>query len=195
MNTIYLASFVLSLGYFIFSWFFGHLDQGDVGDHDSHEFGDHDEIHTGHGEVSHDASKVSPISLRTIFAFLLAFGGSGLLTNSLWGWTLLISFPLSVASGFLTAFGMWKLTVFLVKQSYTDVIRAYDFLGLEGQVISAIPEHGYGTITLIVRGQRENIPARTEGGEPLSYGAAVEVVGKEESYVVVRPLDALPKPI
>jgi membrane protein implicated in regulation of membrane protease activity len=137
--------------------------------------------------LDHEVEGPSPFSLRTLSMFAVGFGAGGLMGKGLG-----MSDPVSLvpASGmaFAGAATMWLCLRFLYGAQGSSSIRAKDYLGLVGRVIIAIPEGKPGQVALIVKGQRMNVPARSEDGFPVRANAEVEVLGKEGGTVVVREL-------
>jgi membrane protein implicated in regulation of membrane protease activity len=149
----------------------GEIDLPDIGEMDLHP----------------EVEGPSPFSLRTLSMFAVGFGAGGLMGKGLG-----MSDPVSlVPAGGMALAGaatMWLCLRFLYGAQGTSSIQATDYLGLVGRVIIAIPEGRSGQVALIVKGQRMNVPARSEDGFPVSVHTEVEVLGKEGGTVVVRKL-------
>jgi membrane protein implicated in regulation of membrane protease activity len=133
----------------------GHLDTGDV--------------FYGQGEIS-----LSPVSTPTIFSFIGAFGGGGLIANYIglntWG-TLLVAVPL----GLVVAFGVYYLMYILNKVTGSSEARIIDTIGLAAEIITPITEEGMGEIAYVARGSRYNAPARSLDGKSIARGKAVKI--------------------
>jgi membrane protein implicated in regulation of membrane protease activity len=141
------------------------------------------------GEIGldHEAEGPSPFSLRTVSMFAVGFGAGGLMGKGIG-----LSDPLSLvpASGVavITGATMWLFLRFLYGEQRSTSIQAPDYLGLVGRVIIGIPEGKPGQVALIVKGQRMNVPARSEDGSPIRSHTEVEVLGMEGGMVVVKKL-------
>jgi membrane-bound ClpP family serine protease len=59
-------------------------------------------------------------------------------------------------------------------------------VGRPAEVISPIPEDGTGEVAYIVKGQREQSPARSSEGTALSRGQRVIIVSARGTTVIVR---------
>jgi membrane protein implicated in regulation of membrane protease activity len=141
----------------------------------------------GEIELDHEVEGPSPFSLRTLAMFAVGFGAGGLMGKGLG-----MSDPMSLvpASGMAFAGGaaMWLALRFVYAGQGTSTIQARDYLGVVGRVIIAIPEGKPGRVALNVKGQRINVPARSENGCAIGAHTQVEVLGKEGATVVVREL-------
>ena len=129
----------------------------------------------------------SPFSLRTLSMFAVGFGAGGLMGKGL-GMSDAASLVPAGGMALAGAATMWLCLRFLYGAQGTSSIQATDYLGLVGRVIIAIPEGRPGQVALIVKGQRINVPARSEDGLAVRANAEVEVLGKEGGTVVVREL-------
>jgi membrane protein implicated in regulation of membrane protease activity len=151
------------------------------------DVGDIDVPDIGEMELEHDVGEPSPFSLRTLAMFAVGFGAGGLMGKGLG-----MSDPLSLipAGGMAFAGGatMWLALRFVYAGQGTSTIQARDYLGVVGRVIIAIPEGRPGRVALNVKGQRINMPARSENGCAIAAHTQVEVLAKEGATVVVRAL-------
>jgi hypothetical protein len=152
------------------------------------DVGDIDLPDVGAIEVGHDVEGPSLFSLRTLAMFAVGFGAGGLMGKGLG-----MSDPVSLlpASGLALAGGatMWLALRFLFGAQGTTSIQDRDYIGLVGRVVIAIPEGGLGRVALEVRGQRINVPARTESGRAVRAHAEVEVLAKEGTTVLIGELE------
>jgi membrane protein implicated in regulation of membrane protease activity len=127
----------------------------------------------------------SPLSLRTVAMFAVGFGAGGLIGQGVG-----LSDPLTLLPasglGLGSAIPMWLFLRFLYGEQASTSIQAPDYVGLVGRVTIAIPEGRPGQVALIVRGQRMNVPARSEDGSPIRAQTQVEVLSMEGGMVVVR---------
>jgi membrane protein implicated in regulation of membrane protease activity len=148
----------------------------DVGDIDLPEIG-----------LEHEVEGPSPFSLRTVAMFAVGFGAGGLIGKGL-GLSDALSLVLASGVALVTASVMWLFLRFLYGEQGSTSIQAPDYVGLVGRVIIAIPQGRPGQVALIVKGQRMNVPARSEDGSPIPAHTEVEVLGMEGGMVVVKRL-------
>jgi membrane protein implicated in regulation of membrane protease activity len=141
------------------------------------------------GEIGleHEVEGPSPLSLRTVAMFAVGFGAGGLIGKGL-GLSDAVSLAPASGMALMTASVMWLFLRFLYGEQGSTSIQASDYLGLVGRVIIAIPEGKPGQVALVVKGQRMNVPARSEDGSPIRTHAEVEVLGMEGGMVVVKSL-------
>jgi len=78
--------------------------------------------------------------------------------------------------------------VFRKTQASTN-IDATTLVGEHADVITPIPEGGVGEIAYVVRGMRQNAPARSADGKAISSPSEVEIVRVVGSSFIVRRVD------
>ncbi|MEW6356275.1 MAG: NfeD family protein [Planctomycetota bacterium] len=178
----YMIAFFLGLGYALVSGAINLLGGGD------HDVGGHG-MDVGHGlDVGHDheighgghaadgAVDFSPISPVTISFFVAAFGGTGLILSRVCHLPGLLSLPISTVSGFIVAAGVFYLffKIFRMTQGSSES-RVADLVGLEAEVITAIPEEGVGQIAYVSKGSRYTATARAEDRKAHPANSAVVI--------------------
>ena len=142
---------------------------------DGHDVG-HDFAHEHDSDFDHGSFHV--FSLKSILAFLMVFGWSGLAVVSSGklsvSFVLLISFFAGLAMMLVTA---WLLFLFskLEQSGNLDVENA---VGESGEVYLTIPgqKKGIGKIQIIVQGQLQTLDAVTAENEELKTGTKITVV-------------------
>ncbi len=139
------------------------------------------------GEIGleHEVEGPSPLSLRTVAMFAVGFGAGGLIGQGL-GLPDPVSLVPATGVALATSGTMWLFLRFLHGEQRSTSIQAMDYVGLVGRVIISIPKGRPGQVALIVKGQRMNLPARSEDGSPIATQNQVEVVSMEGGMVVVR---------
>ncbi len=129
----------------------------------------------------------SPFSLRTVAMFAVGFGAGGLIGQGLG-----LSDPLTLVPaggvGLVTGALMWAFLRFLYAEQASTSIQAADYVGLVGRVTVSIPSGKPGQVALVVRGQRMNVPARSEDGSPIPGQVQVEVLSMEGGMAIVKEL-------
>jgi membrane-bound ClpP family serine protease len=160
-----------------------------------HEFGghevsldhDHDVGHDVHGDGDGDASP-SFLSVRILSLFAVAFGAVGVIgtAKELPGFlTLLIS---TLSGGGIGYAGLRLMRLFWSQQA-SSTVGANEFLAQYGEVHTEIPSGGFGEISVVIRGQRFYIPARTKGGIPIPQGSRVFIAQHDGTRVVVESME------
>ncbi len=156
-----------------------HVDGMDV--HDvhigdlAHDF-DHD-LADDHPDLVDHEGGLAFISLRTILAFLVGFGWTGVVMSSSHA-PLFITLLLAIGVGaifMLIVFWLMRLIYSLAESGNIDITNA---LGTTGTVYLPIPPQGQGSgqVQLIIQGRLREIQAITDGDEQLPTGTHVRVV-------------------
>lgn len=168
------AGFVFTLA----SVIFGHLLGGG---HEFHVEGGHVDGSGGHAEAgleNSDMPGVSPFSPTVIASFVAAFGGLGIIfheiraTHEVW-----LSAPLALVGAFLIAAALvWLLRRLFRATQGSSESKLADVVGVVGEIITPIPEHGVGEIAYVQKGARYSAPAREQTGAPVPNGTAVKIV-------------------
>jgi hypothetical protein len=181
---MYYVTFLIGLVYAIVTFILGNIGGGGEG----HDVAGHD-AGGGHEGAGHDTGAVhapghevhfSPFSPIVISMFLSSFGGMGILCLKMFNipiedvWKHL---PLSLAGGLLGGGGtftfFWK--IFRVAQG-SVLPSQKDIVGLEAQVITAIPGHEQlGEVAYVAKGVRTNAPARSEDGTQIPAQSVVVI--------------------
>jgi membrane protein implicated in regulation of membrane protease activity len=162
----------------------------DIGGVDFHT-GD---VHTGdvHGgdiqtEGSADAAlSFRALSLQGMMAFVLMFGLVGLATHN----EMHLPVSLSLACAFLAGMAMiWvmdRIMRALSRLQSTGTIDMRNAIGEKGTVYLRIPAGGTGKANVVVQGRLITVDAVAENKEEIPTSSQVEVVGVQNSILVVR---------
>jgi len=129
------------------------------------------------------ASIFNTITVSTFAGFL---GIAGLI--SVWGFRMspLTSLAFSLPTAAVIAVGQFLLYVkLLVKAQASSEATDFDLIGHEAEVITSIPEGGFGEIAYVIRGTRYTAPAKSEDGTAIDHGHQVVVITVEKTHVVV----------
>ncbi len=132
----------------------------------------------------------SPFSSRILFVFMTAFGGFGYLATTA-DWPVWGDVGAAVVGGLFVAGGTYFLIVLPMSRQQGSVKVSFeDFLNLEGEITSEIPEGGVGRVTLIApsSGARVSQAARSLNGERMSNGTVVRVVHVGAGGVTVNSI-------
>ncbi|HMP81694.1 MAG TPA: NfeD family protein [Verrucomicrobiota bacterium] len=167
---IYAICLVVGLLFTLISAIAGHFFGGDGAD-----------VGTGgHAEAGFADSGVPGISFfspTVLASFITAFGAFGIIftkieaTSSVWA-----SAPLSIVGGGIVAGGVfWLFNTMFRKTQSSSESRVASLLGQSANVITPIPENGVGEIAYVQGGARYNAPARSEKGNPIPAGRAVQI--------------------
>jgi membrane protein implicated in regulation of membrane protease activity len=130
----------------------------------------------------------SPFSCRTILMFAAGFGAGGLIGSGIGlsePLTLIPAFGFGVFAGVLS----WLVLRFLYRDQGSTTIGPSDYIGLVGRISIPIPKGKLGQVMLDVKMQKKRMPARSEGGDPISTHTQVEIVSMEGGVLIVRALE------
>lgn len=169
---IYLVCFGVGLLFTIISAFLADI----FGGHEVHvDLGTGSHAEAGFG--SHDMPGFSPLSPTTLFTFLTAFGGLGMVFASFESTrNPLIGAPLALLGAFAIAamvFVMFQ-RIFNYTQSSSEG-KVGELWGETATVITPIPPSGVGEIAYVQTGSRYSAPAREESGAGVEMGKTVVI--------------------
>jgi len=125
-------------------------------------------------------------STEALAGFLGALGFGGAIALDITGSTsvaVVVGLVLGVLLGAVAA----KASAFLHGDGETDTVRTADMVEKIGQVVSAIPEDGFGVVSISVAGHITRLNARSSGAVPA--GTTVSVTATlSPTAVQVEPL-------
>jgi membrane-bound ClpP family serine protease len=129
----------------------------------------------------------SPLSPTIIATFLAVFGGTGMICIKVFEMSNYGSIPVAlvVGLGISTVIFFAMEWVFRKTQASTN-IESGRLIGEHADVITPIPPGGVGEIAYVVRGTRQNAPARAADGKAIESPAEVEIIRVVGSSFVVR---------
>jgi len=164
---LYYACFFLGFFYALISSVLSHFFDG------GHDAGA--DAHPGDG--GHGDSSLSVLSPTIVAAFISGFGGTGILITGLTQWSVLAGAMTSVAGGLFLAFAAFFLLGLLYSrtQGGSEYLTS-ELTGVDAEVITAIPENGFGEIAYSAKGTRANAPARSLDGRPIPKHSPVTIV-------------------
>jgi membrane protein implicated in regulation of membrane protease activity len=141
------------------------------------------------GDGAGDLAIFSPVSIG---AFLAVFGAVGLITSIGFGIDARLS--LLIAGFSAAVISLLVATLYsrlLIELHGSTNIAEQEMVGLEGVVITPIPDTGLGEVRFDIHNERMSRPARSADGVAIPRGAAViiqEVLGAGVVLVRPRPL-------
>lgn len=186
VGLIYICLLGLGVVYALMTGVFGWLSDLIGGGGDVHvDVGGHDVA--GHLD-SVDASHSHPITGTTAATFVTGFGGGGIVAHYLLGYSTVPGLFVASGSGFVLAFAAYLALDWLFKQTQGgSEYSVAETAGREAEVITAIPAGGMGEIAYLVRGRRENSPARAVDGGEIPKGRLVIIEKTLGNTFYVRP--------
>ena len=169
VELIYLVCFFLGLGFAFLSALMSGVFTGGA---EAHVGSGHD-IHATAGDTIH-FPLLSPVVLAM---FISTFGGAGYIYKRTLGLDLIAHVAAAAATAIVVALAVaWLLyKVFQVAQGSSEAHVA-DLIGVEAEVITAIPAEGLGEIAYHAKQSRYNAPARTNDGKALGPHTTVKIV-------------------
>ncbi|GHU75263.1 hypothetical protein FACS1894188_05730 [Clostridia bacterium] len=168
-ETVFQVCFGVGLGYGILSVLlgvigdishFGHIDGADI-----------------HADGHFDGAFISPFKPVIIAAFLLSFGGAGLLGLSLGYLGLYLCVSLAFIVGLVISYVCYRFVYLpLIHAQNTSSPEQQSLIGQPARVTESILQGMYGQITYVVNGNTFNSPAKTEDGAAIARGETVTIV-------------------
>jgi membrane protein implicated in regulation of membrane protease activity len=146
----------------------------------------------GHG-AAHTAGAegeavISPLSPATIAIFMTTFGGVGIILHSLFHLGLLLSLPISAASGIAVAsFVALVFYHLFTRVQASSETRMAEIIGLTAEVTVPIPAEGMGEIAYVCRGARLVAGARSRSGRGIPRHQAVRIMQQVGNTLYVEP--------
>lgn len=140
----------------------------------------------GHFDIGHP----HPVSGTTLATFITGFGGGGVVAHYLLHWPLLRGLLLASGSGLALAGAAYLVLEMIFKQTQAGEEHPMsEAVGRDAEIITAIPAGGVGEVAYLIRGKREQAPARSAGGGPVPRGRPVVIENVMGNMVYVRPKD------
>jgi len=170
----FFSLFAAGMTFTVFQLLFG-------GDHDGEVGGDHDADGGVHGP--------GLLSIRGATFLLTGFGGIAFIT---------MYFTDKVfVSSLVGLFGGWPFALVciamyrvFIRQEASSLVKADDFVGATGTVVTSIPDEGLGEVTLLVAGQQLTKSAIVAGGGAIKTGTPVRVKAYLGDRVTVERLES-----
>lgn len=127
-----------------------------------------------------------------IAVFMVVMGGVGLLLthgfaeHEFFGWSGIVLF-VSMVSALLTAGVINRFVLVPMRRAQnTSTFNIQDTIGVIAEVISPIPQGGYGKIRYNISGSTVTSPAKSDDGNPIANGENVDIIYVEKNTYFVR---------
>lgn len=176
IELVYLVAFLLGLGFAVVSGLFSGVFSG------GSEMAGNVDVTGGHIEVGHhdvaagDSVGLSPVSPVTIAMFITTFGGTGLILKKWAALPMILHLPISAVSGLVVAGAtFWVFAKILRATQASSHATVNEAVGIEAEIITAIPAEGVGEIAYTVKESRMSAPARTVDGKELPARSVVKI--------------------
>jgi membrane protein implicated in regulation of membrane protease activity len=177
IGAVYIGLLLLGVVYALVAGAMGWLS--DLGD------GDLSVDASGHFDIGHP----HPLSGTTIATFVTGFGAGGIVAQYLLRWSFGWGLLVATLSGLLLAGAAYLALDLLFSQTQAGSERTTEeAVGREAEVITPIPAAGVGEVAYVVRGQRDQAPARSVDGAAVPRGRVVvidKMIG-QTAYVRVK---------
>src|SRR5580658_6544306 len=139
--------------------------------------------HGGHGGPS-------KLNFGSVAAFIMWFGGAGLILVRFSGIALLLLFAGALAGGLAGAMIIVLFIAHVLVPGDKPLDPAdYRMVGALGKVSSRVAARGTGEMIFVQQGRRVGVPIRSENGEQLAAGTEVVVTRYEDGIAYVRTWD------
>lgn len=175
IGLIYIGLFLIGLVYAVITGVVGWW--ADFGDADVHVDA------AGHLDAGH----AHPISGTTVGTFIAGFGGGGILGHYVLGWPLSGSLASALGLGLAMAAAAFFVLELIFRQTEAgSEFSTESLVGRTAEVISPIAADGTGEVAYLVKGQREQSPARSSEGSAIGRGQRVVIVSAKGTTLIVR---------
>ena len=129
------------------------------------------------------------LSPTLIALFLMVTGGLGLILNP--RLEILFVLLISFFGGLIVAGLMNRLVIAPLRRAQnTSTFNIQDTIGQQAEVISKIPQGGYGTIKYNISGSIVTSPAKSDAGNEILQGECVEIVYIEKNTYFVKKISS-----
>ncbi|HVR39109.1 MAG TPA: hypothetical protein VMU84_08430 [Thermoanaerobaculia bacterium] len=192
MTSLFVVCFLVGLALSVLSFVSGfqHITILDNFFHHGGGHGGHGHIHLPKGMKGAHRAKVSSFNLAAMTAFLVWFGGGGLLLQRFVPWSNLITTAGAAIIGFLGGSLINRVISTLVRRE--NVAESLTMTGVIAKVTIPIREHdGTGEIVYTHQGTRHVAGARSDSGSAIVKGAEVIVTRYEKGIAYVATWDEL----
>jgi membrane protein implicated in regulation of membrane protease activity len=195
MEKIYTIIFLVGVIYTVVTFLMGslfsfaHLDGHIDGHADCDcDIGGHLDTHID-GAGASPTLTVSPLKPIVIVSFITVFGGIGMIGTRC-GLNSIFTFILAAVSARIVSFTLYKFVVVpLYKAQNTSAVSQQALVGTRAVVISPILKDGFGVISYVVSGSKQNAPAKHINNEAVAQGEEVTILEIKNNVFYVQPLN------
>lgn len=139
----------------------------------------------GHGDT--DVTSLSPLKPSVIAAFIIVFGGAGLIFLHVFDGNIITAVPLAGLIATAVAYAFYRFIIVpLSRAQNTTAIEKQALIGRKARVTEKIPQGQYGKITYVVNDSTYTAPAKAVSGEEIARNSPVEIVSIEKNTYYVR---------
>ncbi len=187
LNYVYVVALIVGVMYSIFLIFFHGIGDA-LGDLDLHL----DATHTVdlHAPDGHDASEATGVSLLAIASFVSSFGAFGLISVTLLGAGVVVSFALALAGGIVVGILAQIFFLYILSPTISSEVHQARLIGQVAEITTPIPARGVGQIAFVAEGSRVTYAARAaDEVESLQRGTPVRIERIVGGLAYVTPLD------
>ncbi|TGE33628.1 NfeD family protein [Desulfosporosinus sp. Sb-LF] len=154
---------------------------------------DHTAVHIGHhAAVSQDttsSNNVPLLNINALFAFLIGFGATGLISYGIRREAILSLMP-ALAIGWLCWYAVRKLLSAMLKgQSKFLTTTLEDIIGVTGTVSSVVSEHRVGEVIYTLEGDTRAITAKHKQTGDVKKGEEVVIIGIVNGVAIIVKKD------
>jgi len=129
---------------------------------------------------------VAPFKPVLLALFLTVFGGLGLIFQMFFA-DVWIAAGLAALAGLVIAYALYRhVIVRLMKWQNTSAHEKQSLIGHQAKISESIPQGGFGKITFTVNDNIVSAPAKSETGEEIKRGEAIEIVYIDKNTYYVR---------
>lgn len=187
MLAIYWACLIGGLFFSVLAVLFGDL------------FGDHDIPHgdilhgdIGHGDAGDPGHGLDFLKPAVIVSAIATFGGAGVLLTKYSPLAGALALGVAISIAAVVAVGIYFLYIRPMRNAESSVgYSMADLVGMVGEVVTPIPEKGYGEVMLKVGAANICQIASSYENDLIASGHKVVVVQADRDTLYVTPLDQL----
>jgi membrane protein implicated in regulation of membrane protease activity len=134
-----------------------------------------------------DAGSPSPFNPLVMASAITTFGGVGIISMVGFGMNSFISTIIALASAFVIGAALFFGVVrFMYGSQSNSVFSHDDLINIEAEILTPIPENGFGEIAYMVNGIRSTLSAKSTEGNPIRRGATVIIREIDGSVAMVQ---------
>ncbi len=134
-----------------------------------------------------DAGSPSPFNPLVMASAITSFGGVGIISMVGFGMNSFISTIIALASALVIGAALFFAVVkFMYGSQSNSVFSHDDLINIEAEILTPIPENGFGEIAYMANGIRSTLSAKSTEGNPIRRGATVIIREIDGSVAMVQ---------